>query len=294
MGVIELTGKDKINREKAAKKVKLFLYYAFLIAVGYIIIYPLVWLIFAGSKTNQEIFGSTALLPAHFSFDAFVRGWKGTGIYTYTNFFLNTFRLVVPTVFFTVISSTLVAYGFARFQFKGKKVLFGLLISTLMLPNSVLIIPRYILFQKLGWLNSYLPFTVPAIFACFPFFVFMLVQFFKGLPKELDESALLDGCNSFQTLVYILLPLCKPAVISVGLFQFIWTWNDFFNPFIFINSVDKYPLTLALRMTLDAQATTNWNQIMAMAAVSIMPCIALFFLAQKYFLDGIATAGIKG
>ena len=269
-------------------------YYFLLIFIGLIMIFPLIWLLFAPSKTNQEIFGSVKLLPETFSLDAFKTGWKGSGVYTYANFFWNTIKLVVPTVVLTIISSTLVAYGFARFRFKGRNLLLSILISTLMLPNSVIIIPRYMLFRDMGLLDSYAPWILPAAFACYPFFVYQLIQFFRGIPRELDESARIDGCGTFGVLIHILLPLCKPAIISVALFQFIWTWNDFFNPLIFINSVSKYPLQLALRMTIDAQATTNWNQIMAMALVSVIPCIILFFSAQKYFVEGISTTGLKG
>lgn len=169
-----------------------------------------------------------------------------------------------------------------------------LMISTLMLPNTIIIIPRYILFRNLGWLNTYLPFIVPAIFACYPFFIFMLVQFIRGLPRELDESAIMDGCSSMGILVRILVPLCKPALFSVGLFQFMWTWNDFFNSLIYINSVKKYTVSLGLRMTLDTQSVINWNQIMAMSSLTMVPCIWLFFFAQKYFVEGIATSGLKG
>ncbi|TNJ61601.1 carbohydrate ABC transporter permease [Paenibacillus hemerocallicola] len=272
-----------------------YIQYIVLILFGAIIVYPLIWLFLASFKTNEEIFGAAnSFLPANFSWKAYAAGWKGSGQFTYGDFFINTFKLVIPTVLFTVASSILVGYGFARFKFPLKNILFSIMISTLMLPNAVIIIPRYILFKKLGWLDSYYPFIVPAIFACYPFFVFLMVQFFRGLPKELDESAHLDGCNSFKILTHVLLPLCKPAVFSVALFQFIWTWNDFFNSLIFINSIKKYTLMLGLRMSLDAQAAVNWDQVMAMAIVTIVPSILLFFFSQKYFVEGIATTGLKG
>lgn len=266
----------------------------FLFLFGLALIYPLVWLFFASFKTNDEIFGSLSLLPNTFSWDAYMNGWKGSGQFGYGVFLVNTFKLVIPTVLFTVISSSLVAYGFARFNFRFKKPLFALMISTLMLPNTVIIIPRYLQFEKLGWLNSYLPFIVPAIFACYPFFIFMLVQFFRGIPRDLDESAFLDGCGRLRFLVSILLPLSKSALFSVVIFQFIWTWNDFFNSLIYIDSVKKFPLSLGLRMSLDATTSINWNQIIAMSIISIVPPVLLFFFAQKHFVEGIATTGLKG
>ena len=169
-----------------------------------------------------------------------------------------------------------------------------LLIATLMLPNAVIIIPRYTLFNTFGWLNTYLPFYMPALFACYPFFIFMLVQFFRGVPRELDESAYIDGCGTFRVFYSILLPLMKPSLFSAGLFQFMWTWNDYFNSLIFINSVEKYPISLGLRMSLDLEASVAWGNVLAMAMVSVLPLILLFFVAQKYFVEGIATTGLKG
>lgn len=268
--------------------------YIFMALFGIIMVYPIIWLFFSTFKTNAEIFGSSKLLPESFDWSGYINGWIGNGRVTYATYFKNTFLLVIPVVLFTVLSSSLVAYGFARFHFPLKKTLFTILIATLMLPNAVILIPRYTLFNQLGWLNSYLPFYMPALFACYPFFIYQLIQFFRSMPKDLDESAYIDGCGTFRVLWNILLPLMKPALFSAGLFQFMWTWNDFLNPLIFINSVNKYPLSLALRMSLDIGANVAWNQVLAMALVSIIPMILLFFLAQKYFVEGIATTGLKG
>jgi oligogalacturonide transport system permease protein len=267
--------------------------YLFLLLLGYIMIYPLLFMVSASFKTNEEIFGSLHLIPREPVFDAYSGGWKGSGQYTFGTFFMNTFLLVIPTVLFTMISSTLVGYGFARFRFPFKKLLFMMMISTLMLPNTVILIPRYIFFKNLGWLDTYLPFIAPAVLGAFPFFNFMMVQFFRGLPMELDESARMDGCNSFTTLRKILLPLCKPAVFSVAIFQFVWTWNDFLNVLIYVSSVRKFPVALGLRMAIDIGGVTNWNRILAMSCITILPPALLFFLAQNYFVEGISTAGIK-
>lgn len=261
---------------------------------GLLMIYPLIWLFSASFKSNEEIFGSLSLWPSQFIWDGYVKGWVGSGQYSFSLFFVNTFKLVIPTVLLTVVSSTIVGYGFARFHFPLKKLFFALMISTLMLPSAVIMIPRYILFKNLDWLNSYYPFIVPSALATHAFFVFMLVQFFRGLPRELDESAKMDGCNSFMILVRILLPLSKPALVSAGIFQFIWTWNDFFNSLIYITSVKKFTVALALRMALDNSTSIAWNQVLAMSVVAIVPCILVFFFSQKYFVEGIATTGIKG
>ncbi len=259
-----------------------------------IIFIPLIWMFFSSFKTNYEILGSYSLLPEKFILDGYKNGWNGIGRNTFGLYIMNTFKMVLPTVLFTVFSSAIVAYGFGRFKFPMKKPLFALMISTLMLPNSVIIIPRYLLFNKWGWLDSYKPFIIPALFACDAFFIFMLVQFIRGIPKELDEAATIDGCNPVGIFGRILLPLMKPALFSAGLFKFMWTWNDFFNTLIYISKVEKYPISLGLRISLDTSSAVQWNQIMAMALISILPLVVLFFLAQKYFVEGIATSGLKG
>ncbi|MEY8354497.1 carbohydrate ABC transporter permease [Lachnospiraceae bacterium 54-53] len=280
--------------KKRNMKIKRAADYLVIFVIGVILLYPIIWMFFSTFKSNDEIFGSVKLLPESFGLSYYAEGWKGTGKISYTSFFVNTFLLVLPTTILTVASSALVAYGFARFRFPGKKVLFAILIATLMLPNSVIIIPRYSLYNTFHWINTYLPFYVPAVLACYPFFTYMLIQFLRGLPRELDESAYMDGCGTFRTFVQVLLPLMKPALFSAGLFQFLWTYNDYFNSLIFINSVKKFPISLALRMSLDAESVVQWGKVMAMAFVAVLPVILLFFAAQKYFVEGIATSGIKG
>ncbi len=279
---------------KKMKRISPWISFSIVLIIGVIMVYPLVWMFFASFKTNQEINLGTALLPEHFDLSGFINGWKSTGQHTFADYFLNTFILVIPTVLFTVISSTLVAYGFARFSFKGNKLLFGIMLSTLMLPDSVLIIPRYLFYRDLGWLDSYLPFWIPAALGCYPFFIYQEIQFLRAIPRELDEAAKIDGCNSFQILIHILLPILKPSMISIAIFQTLWRWNDFMNPLIYINSVSKYPLSLGLRMGLDVASAANWNEIMAMASLSIVPLVIMYFCLQKYFVEGITTSGLKG
>lgn len=269
--------------------------YLFLITVGIVLIYPLVWMFFATFKTNAEIFGSSALLPTHISLNAYIEGWKsGGGVYSMGHFMKNTFLLVVPSVLLTVISSTLVGYGFARFDFPFKGFLFAMMLSTLMLPGTVTMIPKYLIFNKMGWLNTYLPFIVPAALGSSAFLIYMVLQFIRGIPTELDESAKLDGCGSLRILIYLIVPLAKPALVSCVIFQSLWSWNDYFNPLIYINSTKKFPISLGLRLMLDSAGKNAWDQIMAMSVVAILPCLILFAVAQKTFVEGVSTAGLKG
>ncbi|GGG18904.1 carbohydrate ABC transporter permease [Paenibacillus abyssi] len=268
--------------------------YALLSVLGFILVYPLIWIFFGSFKTNNDILGSIKLLPAEFVLEGYRLGWAGSGQFTFGHFFLNTFQMVIPTVLLTTFSSYVIAYGFARFRFPMHKILFALMLSTLMLPPTVVIIPRYILFNNLGWLDTYLPFVVPALLGFSPFYIFMQYQFLRGLPKELDESAVMDGCNSFKIMTHILLPLSKPALVAAAVFNFMWAWNEFFSVLIYISSVSKYTVSLGLRMMMDIDAATTWNQIMAMSVLSMLPCALFFFFAQKFFVEGIAKSGIKG
>ncbi len=271
-----------------------FVDYLIIAVIGLVLLYPIIWMFFATFKSNEDIFGSTRLLPGVWHFENYVEGWKGSSRLTYTTFFINTFKLVVPTTLLTVASACLTAYAFARFDFPCKGVLFSVLIGLMMLPGAVVIIPRYLLYNQFHWIDTYMPLYIPALLCCNSFFPYMLIQFLRGIPKELDESAYMDGCSTFRTLVSILLPLMKPALFSAGLFQFLWTYNDYFNSLIFISSQKMYPISLALRMSLDSESVVNWGKVMAMAFVAVLPVMVLFFAAQKYFVEGIATSGLKG
>ena len=271
-----------------------FVDYLIIAVIGLVLLYPIIWMFFSTFKSNEDIFGSTRLLPSVWHFENYVEGWKGSSRLTYTTFFINTFKLVVPTTLLTVASACLAAYAFARFDFPCKGLLFSVLIGLMMLPGAVVIIPRYLLYNQFHWIDTYMPFYIPALLCCNSFFPYMLIQFLRGVPRELDESAYIDGCSTFRTLVSILLPLMKPALFSAGLFQFLWTYNDYFNSLIFISSQKMYPISLALRMSLDSESVVNWGKVMAMAFVAVLPVRILFFAAQKYFVEGIATSGLKG
>ncbi len=282
-----------IKRDEDVKDKAGFVTYLIIVIIGIVLLFPIIWMFFATFKDNADLFGTVSLLPSTWHFENYIEGWKGSAGVTYTKFFLNTFLLVVPTTLLTLFSSTLVAYGFARFNFPYKKLLFTLLIAMMMLPNTVVIIPRYILYNKFHWVDSYMPFYAPALLCCNSFFPYMLIQFLRSIPKDLDESAYIDGCSTWKCLTKIILPLMKPALFSAGLFQFLWTYNDYFNSLIFINSVKKYPISLAVRLSLDSESVVNWGKVMAMAFVAVLPLMVLFFCCQRYFIEGIATSGMK-
>lgn len=265
-----------------------------LLCVAVVMLYPLIWLVGASFKTNAEIFTEAGFWPSRFSFDAYAKGWKTSTEYTFATYFLNSFAIVIPRIIVTVISCVLVAYAFARFEFWGRKFLFSIMVATMMLPLIVLRLPQYLMFREMGWLDTYLPLIVPSAFATDTFFVFMLVQFLRGIPRDMEEAAMIDGCNAPQLLWHIIVPLLKPAIISVVVFQFIWTMNDFMGPLIYLASVENYPVSLALKMSISASEEVDWANAIAISVVALLPSVAVFFAAQKHFIEGAASSGIKG
>lgn len=268
--------------------------YAVLIAVGLLMLYPLLWMVSAAFKPNHEIFSSVGLWPQAPTLDGFARGWQTGTEYSFTTYFANTFAIIIPKVVLTSVSSVLVAYGFARFAIPGKRLWFALLMATVLLPKSVLLIPQYLMFRQFGWLDSFLPLYVPCAFATEGFFVFMVIQFLRGIPPDMEEAAMIDGCNSMQILAYVVAPVVMPAVISVALFQFMWSMNDFLYPLIYLSSVEKYPVALALKMAIDVTEATAWNEVLAMSTIALVPSLLVFFLAQRHFIDGVTAGAVKG
>ncbi|MFR3728315.1 carbohydrate ABC transporter permease [Lacrimispora sp.] len=281
--------------KETRRQISTVIRYTLLILVGFIMVYPLIWMVGATFKTNSEIFTSAWFWPKNPVMDGYDNAFVDYGgKINLIKSMLNTYKIVVPKVIFTVISATLTAYGFGRFEFKGKAILFSLMISTLFLPQVVLNAPQYIMFNQWGWTNSYLPLVIPSLFAGDTYFLFMLVQFLRGVPKELEEAARIDGCNSIKTLWYVIVPMLKPSLVSVALFQFMWTCNDFMGPLIYVSDMPKYTNSIYLRMSMDGDVGFQWNRILAMSLISIIPSLIVFFCAQDAFIDGIAAGGVKG
>lgn len=280
---------------KAKHIINLILRYTVLILVGFVMVYPLLWMVGATFKSNAEIFSSIGLFTAHPSLEGYKAAMQNYGgTINVWKAMLNTFSYVIPKVVFTMISATITAYGFGRFEFKGRGFLFAVMMATLFLPQVVLNAPQYIMFNKWGWTNSYLPLVIPSLFAADTYFVFMLIQFLRGVPKELEEAAKIDGCNAIKTLWYVIVPMLKPSLVSCALFQFMWTSNDFMGPLIYISDMEKYTNSIYLRMSMDGDVGFQWNRILAMSLISIIPSLIVFFCAQDSFIDGIAAGGVKG
>jgi multiple sugar transport system permease protein len=262
----------------------------FMLALSAVFLIPLFWMISTALKTRAQ----TWLFPPEWIPDPLV--WENfPEVFTVVPFLLfiqNTLIIVLWNILGAVFSTSLVAYGFARLRFPGRDGLFLLLIATLMIPYQVTLIPTFILFKLLGWINTYLPLTVPA-FTGSAFFIFLMRQYLMSIPFELDDAARIDGCNTFQVLYYILLPLCIPPLTIVVVFTFIGVWSDFLGPLIFLNENTKYTIALGLNM-LRGRHGTDWNLLMAASLMAVLPTLVLYFFAQNRLIGGIASVGLKG
>jgi multiple sugar transport system permease protein len=284
----------RIISPRAARRLRGLAAQAVIVALGVLMIYPLLWMISSSLKDVTEIFANAdSLIPQKFTWENYAIGWAGFGGVTFATFFMNSLTISVASTVGAVASSAVVAYGFARIPFAGKGFWFVCMMLTLMLPTQVQIIPQYIVFNKLGWINTFLPLVVPKFFGQ-AFFIFLMMQFIRGLPRELDEAAEIDGCSRVGIFWRIVLPLITPALITSAIFSFYWTWEDFFGPLLYLNEPKLFTVSLALRNFADPTAATNWGAIFAMSTLSLLPAFILFLMFQRYLVQGISTTGLKG
>ncbi|OUM40291.1 hypothetical protein B8W73_16360 [Arthrobacter agilis] len=265
-----------------------------IVALTALVLYPLLWMVSASLKPNSEFGSNQGFFPENPTFDNFVKVMQGiAGIPTW-KFFLNSLLLGIGAVIGTVISSSMAAYAFSRINFRGSKLLFAAMIGTLLLPFHVLIIPQYMIFRNLGLIDTFWPLLAGKFLATEAFFVFLMVQFIRNLPRELDEAARIDGCGHGRIFFSITLPLIKPALITSSIFAFIWSWNDFLGPLLYLNSPEKYPLPLALRIFNDQTSTSDYGATIAISVLALLPVMLFFILFQRFLVDGVATQGLKG
>jgi multiple sugar transport system permease protein len=270
------------------------MYHLIIGSLAFVMLYPILWLAASSLKPNSEIFTTAySLIPSSLEFGNYVSGWNGFAGNTFATFFKNSFIIVIFSTFGAVVSSALVAYGLARIPFKGKAFWFGCVMMTLMLPHDVTVIPQYVMFAKLGWLSSFKPIIVPAFFGM-PFFIFLIMQFIRTIPAEMDEAAKIDGCNKYTIFFRIIVPLIIPALVTSTIFSFYWRWDDFINPLLYLNKPALYPVSLALKLFLDGDSLNNWGGMFAMATLSLVPIVVVFFIFQKFIVEGISTSGLKG
>ncbi|MFI9008071.1 carbohydrate ABC transporter permease [Actinosynnema sp. NPDC053489] len=259
-----------------------------------VVLYPIVWVAAATFKPSGDIVGSLRLLPTEPTTANYERVFGGVFGIGLGRFFWNSAVLAVLSVVGTVVSSAPTAYAFARLRFRGRSTLFAVMIATLLLPFHVLVVPQYVVFQNLDLIDTYVPLLAGRFLATEAFFVFLVVQFIRQLPRELDESAKLDGANHWGVFWHVVLPLCRPALITTAIFTFIWSWNDFFGPLIYLSTPEKYPLPLALQLFIDEAAGSDFGALMAMSVLALVPVVLFFLFFQRFLVEGVSTSGLKG
>jgi len=283
---------EKTPAQKAWKRALSIAAHIVLIGASIIMLYPLLWMLSGSVRPENEIFTAGSLWPSSFSIDAYFRGWNGLRV-GFGTFFMNSLIVSSLSIIGNLITCSLAAFAFARLEFKGRKFWFAMMLGTLMLPYQVTLIPQYVLFHQLNWINTFLPLVVPKFLAADAFFIFLMVQFFRGIPKELDEAAQMDGCSPWRIYWKILLPLSTPVLATAAIFTFIWTWDDFFGPLIYLSDTRTYTVQLGLRTFVDSSAESDWGGLFAMSILTLVPVFAFFLFFQRLLIEGIATTGMK-
>jgi len=273
------------------RRISLVFRFIFMLAIVVVTVYPLLWMVSSSFKIEKDIFQQLGLIPENFTWDNYIKGWnRNLG---FTVYFTNSLVMVFFAIVGNLISCSLAAYAFARKQFKLKNVMFALMLGTIMLPPHAIMIPQYIMFFRLGVANSMIPIVLPKFFATESFFIFLLVQFMRGIPQELDQAAIVDGCNSLGIFSKIIIPLSQPALVTITIFSFLWTWNDFFPQLIYLTSPKLHTISLALKRFVDPDVLPAYGQMMAMSTLSIIPILILFAFFQRLLIEGISTTGLK-
>lgn len=276
------------------RKLNKMIYNLFVLVFGLVMIYPVIWMITGSLKNNLEILnGGISLVPPNWRWENYSNGWSGFGGIGFGTFFFNSAIVSGLSTLATVISSALVAYAFARIEFKGRKIWFSAMIGTMMLPAQMILVPQYIIYNKLGFVGTIIPLVLPHFFGV-AFFIYQMMQFTKGIPKELDEAATIDGCNRYSIFTRIIMPLLKPALVTTTIIQFYWKWDDFMGPLIYLNKPKSYTVSIAIKLFADSSSTTDYGAMFAMSTLSLIPVFLIFLFFNKYLVEGISSSGLKG
>ncbi len=271
------------------------IYHVLVMFGAFIMVYPLLWMIFSSFKPTETILPTaTQLIPTEWTLQNYFTGWKGFMGYSFATFFKNSFFIAALSTFGTLISSAFVAYALQRLKFKLNRILFILVLATMMLPPQILMIPQYMWFRHLNWVGTFYPMILPYFFAIQGFFVYLIMNFIGGIPKELDEAAKIDGCSYFSIFFRVILPLITPALITSAIFSFIWRWDDYLSALLYVTKANMRPISLALKLFNDPSAGSDIGATLAMSTLSIVPATIIFLFFQKSLVDGIASTGIKG
>ena len=286
----------KVRRQaKTVKIIKRIIYHTLVLLFAFVMIYPLLWMVSSSFKPTNTIFQTVEqLIPANFTVENYVNGWKGFAKVTFGTYFKNSAVIAIVGTIGATISSALVGYGLGRFKFKGRNILFAAVLVGMMLPAQILMIPQYLWFQKLGWTGSLAPLLVPPYFATQGFFVYLMMNFINGLPRDLDQAARIDGCSYYSVFTRIITPLLVPAIVTVVIFSFIWKWDDYLGPLLYLNKQREFPASIALKLFSDPATSSDYGAMFAMSGLSLLPIFTIFIFFQKYLTEGISTSGLKG
>ncbi|HEY5549390.1 MAG TPA: carbohydrate ABC transporter permease [Coriobacteriia bacterium] len=263
-----------------------------LIAGSAVMVYPLIWLVVSSFKPNDQIFRDLSIFTTDLTAENYITGWDKLQ-YPFGVFLLNSTIIAIGSIVGNLVSCSLAAYAFGRLKFRGRNLLFAIMLATIMLPYQVVLVPQFTIFKELGWLNTFLPLIVPKFLATDAFFVFLMVQFIRALPAEIFEAARIDGAGQFRTYFQITLPLMIPALATTAIFTFIWTWSDFFSPLIYLRVPQLFTASIALKQFLDSQSSSDFGSMFAMSVVSLAPLFVAFLVGQRYLIKGFATTGGK-
>ena len=259
-----------------------------------VMVYPLIWLLGASFKPEDQIFSTWNPLPLHgFTLSNYTSGWNATGT-SFTVYIANSLVISGLVVVGNLLTCSAAAYAFARLDFAFKKVWFGLMLSTMMLPFQATMIPQYVIFHDLNWVNTFLPLVVPYFLAVDAFFIFLMTQFIRGIPRELDEAAAIDGAGHVRVFFSVILPLLKPALVTTTVLTFVWVYSDFLRQLVYLNDNTKYTVPLGLNAFVDRASGSSYGGLLAMSVVTLLPMLAVFLVFQKRLVDGVANSGIKG
>ena len=283
----------RMHSVKRRKRVTTTVYHVLVTAASLLMLYPLFWMLSSSFKPNAEIFVTVGnLIPETFTTENYINGWRGFAGLSFGVYFRNSLIVATLSSLGAVISSAMVGFGLARLHFPGRNAWFVAMIVTMMLPGQVMMIPRFVLFNKMGWVGTFLPLTVPAFFGS-AFDIFLVMQFIRGIPRDLDEAARIDGCSWYGIFVYILIPMIIPALVTVGILTFINAWGDFMGSLLYLNEPSMYTVAYALKLFSDS-AGTDFGATFAMSVLSLVPILIIFFFFQKQLVEGISTQGLKG
>ena len=280
---------------KTKKTVGTIFYHILVCGLGLIMIYPLAWMIMSSFKETKTIFSTAgSLIPDKFVLENYVNGWRGFGKVSFATFFKNSLFISIVATLGTVFSSAIVAFGLSRCNFRGRKFLFAAMLVSMMLPAQVLMIPQYLWYKQLNWIGTYKPLIIPYFFATQGFFVYLIMNFIDGIPRELDEAAKIDGCSYYGIFGRVIFPLITPALVTSAIFSFMWRWDDFLSALLYVQESAKYPVSLALKLFSDPASSSDYGAMFAMSTLSILPSVLFFIFFQKYLVEGISTSGLKG